>query len=79
MLKRVSALCAFGLALPAALLQAQDLFVLPGVGATNGVVQAFVTNPLTTFSTFSAGVGCVCPAAQSGRLKVFRCCKLNYE
>ena len=44
MLKRVFALCAFGLALPMALLQAQDLFVLPGAGATNGVGEAFVTN-----------------------------------
>ena len=57
MLKRVSALCAFGLALSAVSLQAQDLFVLPGTGATNGEVQAFVTNPLTTFRTFDAGAG----------------------
>jgi uncharacterized protein (TIGR03437 family) len=57
MLKRVFALCAFGLALPAALLHAQDLFVLPGSGGTNGLAQAFVTNPLTNFGTFSAAVG----------------------
>ncbi len=57
MLIRVSALCAFGLALSAASLQAQDLFVLPGAGANNGVVEAFVTNPLTTYRTFSAGTG----------------------
>ena len=57
MLIRVSALCAFGLALSAASLQAQDLFVLPGAGANNGVVQAFVTNPLTTYRTLDAGVG----------------------
>ncbi len=57
MFKRISALCALVLALPATLLQAQDLFVLPGAGANNGEVQAFVTNPLTTFSTFDAGVG----------------------
>ncbi len=55
--KRISALCAFGVALSATWLQAQDLFVLPGAGASNGVVQAFVTNPLTTFRTFSAPVG----------------------
>jgi uncharacterized protein (TIGR03437 family) len=57
MLIRVSALCAFGLALSAASLQAQDLFVLPGAGANNGVLEAFVTNPLTTYRTFDAGVG----------------------
>jgi uncharacterized protein (TIGR03437 family) len=57
MLKRVFALCAFGLALPAALLHAQDLFVLPGSGGTNGLAQAFVTNPLTNFGTFTAAVG----------------------
>ena len=57
MLMRVSALCAFGLALSAASLQAQDLFVLPGAGANNGVVEAFVTNPLTTYRTLDAGVG----------------------
>ena len=57
MLKRVSALCALGLALPVALLQAQDLFVLPGAGATSGASQAFVTNPLTNFRTFTAPVG----------------------
>jgi uncharacterized protein (TIGR03437 family) len=57
MLIRVSALCAFGIALSATLLQAQDVFVLPGAGANNGVVQAFVTNPLTNYRTFDAGVG----------------------
>jgi large repetitive protein len=57
MLIRVSALCAFGLALSTASLQAQDLFVLPGAGANNGVLEAFVTNPLTTYRTLDAGVG----------------------
>lgn len=57
MLKRVFALLALGIAMPAACLQAQDLFVLPGAGADNGVVQAFVTNPLTTYRTFTAGIG----------------------
>jgi adhesin/invasin len=57
MLKRVSALCAIGVAVSAALLPAQDLFVLPGEGASNGVVEAFVTNPLTNYRTFTAGVG----------------------
>ena len=57
MLKRVCALCAVGLALSAALLQAQDLFVLPGAGGANGVAQAFVTNPLSSLGTFTAGVG----------------------
>ncbi len=57
MLKRVSALCALSLALPAMLLEAQDLFVLPGAGINNGNVQAFVTNPLTTFRTFNAAEG----------------------
>jgi uncharacterized protein (TIGR03437 family) len=57
MFNRVWALCAFGLALSAASLEAQDLFVLPGAGATSGEAQAFVTNPLTTFRTFNAGAG----------------------
>jgi uncharacterized protein (TIGR03437 family) len=57
MLKTVLALCAFGVVFPSALLQAQDLFVLPGAGATSGAVQAFVTNPLTTYREFNAGVG----------------------
>jgi uncharacterized protein (TIGR03437 family) len=57
MLKRVSALCAFGVALSAVLLQAQDLFVLPGAGAASGTVQAFTANPLNTFRTFDAGTG----------------------
>jgi uncharacterized protein (TIGR03437 family) len=57
MLNRVSALCIVTLALSVGLLQGQDLFVLPGPGATNGEVQAFVSNPLTTFRTFAAGVG----------------------
>ena len=57
MLKRVLPLCALAIALSAASLQAQDLFVLPGAGGANGNAQAFVTNPLTTFRTFTAGVG----------------------
>jgi uncharacterized protein (TIGR03437 family) len=57
MLKRLFALCAFGLVSFYPLLHAQDLFVLPGAGATNGAVQAFVTNPLTTYREFNAGVG----------------------
>lgn len=65
MLKRVSVLCAFGVAWSAALLQAQapDLFVLPGPDAANGVAEAFVANPITTsnplsnYRTFTGGVG----------------------
>jgi uncharacterized protein (TIGR03437 family) len=66
MLNRVSALCAFGIALLAQSLQAQpDLFVLPGAAASNGVVESFVTNPvtasvpvaLTNFRTLTAGLG----------------------
>ncbi len=57
MFNRVLALCAFGFALPAASLEAQDLFVLPGAGSTSGELQAFVTNPLTTYRTFAAGAG----------------------
>jgi uncharacterized protein (TIGR03437 family) len=38
-------------------LRAQDLFVLPGAGATNGTSQAYVTNPLSDFRTFTTGVG----------------------
>jgi uncharacterized protein (TIGR03437 family) len=57
MLTRVFALCVLSVASGAAVLQAQDLFVLPGSGSPSGVVQAFVTNPLTTYNTFSAPVG----------------------
>ena len=57
MLKRVFALSALSIALPSMSLRAQDLFVLPGAGSANGAVQAFVTNPLTTFRTFNAGLG----------------------
>ena len=57
MLKRVSALCAIGVALSAVLLQAQDLFVLPGAQSSSGVAEAFVTNPLNVYRTFNAGVG----------------------
>jgi len=57
MLTRVSALCALGVAVSAAFLQAQDLFVLPGAQASTGEAQAFVTSPLTTYRTFSAGDG----------------------
>ncbi len=71
MLKRVAALCAVGFALPAVLLQAQDLFVLPGSGATNGEVQAFVTNPLTTFTTLDAGTGAFALLPNSAVSKFF--------
>lgn len=57
MLKRVSALCALGIAMSTATLEAQDLFVLPGAPSSSGEGQAFVTNPLTTYRTFSAGQG----------------------
>jgi hypothetical protein len=57
MLNRVIALCVLSVGFPSALLRAQDLFVLPGTGAAGSEVQAFVTNPLTTFRTFSAGAG----------------------
>jgi uncharacterized protein (TIGR03437 family) len=61
MLKRVFALCAVGIALSAVSLQAQDLFVLPGAGAASSEVQAFVTNPLTTFRTFNPGTSAANP------------------
>ncbi len=57
MLKRVSALCALGIAFSTASLEAQDLFVLPGALSSSAEGQAFVTNPLTTYRTFSAGQG----------------------
>ena len=50
-------LCALAAGSPAVLLHGQDLFVLPGSGSASGEVQALVTNPLTTFRTFNAGVG----------------------
>jgi hypothetical protein len=58
MLKRVLALSALSLALGATAIQAQeDLFVLPGARANSGQVEAFVTNPLSSYVTFTAGVG----------------------
>ena len=45
------------LVVPATFVWAQDLFILPGAGAYNGTVQAFVTNPLSTFRSFNAGDG----------------------
>lgn len=57
MLKRVSALCALGIAIFTAPLEAQDLFVLPGAQSSSSEGQAFVTNPLTTYRTFNTGQG----------------------
>jgi uncharacterized protein (TIGR03437 family) len=57
MLQRVSSLCAIGVVLSTALLQAQDLFVLPGSQSTSGLVEAFLTNPLNIYRTFNAGLG----------------------
>jgi uncharacterized protein (TIGR03437 family) len=57
MLRRVCAICAVSIALPAVLLRAQDLFVLPGAGAASGNAESFVTNPLTTYRTFAVGNG----------------------
>ena len=58
MLKRVCALCAFGLASSAMLLDGQDLFVLPGAQAGNGAVEAFVTNQgIGFYRSFAAGTG----------------------
>jgi uncharacterized protein (TIGR03437 family) len=57
MLTRVSALCALGLALGAVLLQAQDIFVLPGAGSSSGLVAAFTANPIDEITTLEAGDG----------------------
>lgn len=57
MLQRVFALCALGIAMSAASMQAQNLFVLPGPQSTSTEGQAFVTNPLTTYRTFTVGQG----------------------
>lgn len=57
MLKRVSALCALGITICIASLEAQNLFVLPGPQSPSAEGQAFVTNPLTTYRVFSAGQG----------------------
>jgi hypothetical protein len=79
MLKRVSALCAIGVALSATLLQAQELFVLPGPLASNGAVEAFVTNPLNTYRTFNAGVGsfAVLPTLSASKFFVVGSSTLN--
>ena len=57
MLKRVSALCALSLAVGALLLQAQDVFVLPGAGSGSGAVEAFTANAglLSQIATFNSG------------------------
>jgi len=57
MLKRVSALCALGVALGAMLLQAQDVFVLPGAGSNSGAAAAFNASPLGELTTFNSGSG----------------------
>jgi uncharacterized protein (TIGR03437 family) len=57
MLARVFGLCALCLALGAVALQAQDVFVLPGVGTTSASVSVFATSPLSEINTFSAGEG----------------------
>jgi uncharacterized protein (TIGR03437 family) len=38
-------------------LQAQDVFVLPGTSAGNGVVAVFASSPLSQISAFDAGIG----------------------
>ncbi|MGP0074845.1 MAG: Ig-like domain-containing protein [Bryobacteraceae bacterium] len=55
MIKRIPALALLGLALGVMAIQAQDLFVLPGVGSDSGNVAAFATSPLSEITTFSAG------------------------
>jgi uncharacterized protein (TIGR03437 family) len=57
MLKRVSALCALGVAVGSMLLQAQDVFVLPGAGSGSGTVAAFNVNPLAELTSFYSGNG----------------------
>src|SRR5581483_778097 len=57
MFKRVAVYSVCTVALSAALLNAQDVFVLPGAGTQNGLAQAFVTNPLTSFRTFNTTTG----------------------
>lgn len=57
MLKRVSALCALGLTITTALVEAQSVFVLPGAQSSGTEAQAFVTNPLTNYRVFGTGEG----------------------
>lgn len=58
MLARVRVFCALSFGLSGlSLLQAQNLFVLPGPAATNGYVQALTTNPLSNYRVFQAGTG----------------------
>lgn len=72
MLHRVSALCIISVALSAALLQGQDLFVLPGAQGTNPVAEAFVTNPeLNNYRTFNAGTGAFAVLPTVGGQKFF--------
>jgi uncharacterized protein (TIGR03437 family) len=66
MFHRVSMLCAFGVVVSAAFLQAQpNLFVLPGAGSASTTAQAFTATPVTAtnqvpvtnFRTFTPGAG----------------------
>jgi uncharacterized protein (TIGR03437 family) len=57
MLERVSGLSALCLALGAMSVQAQDVFVLPGAAAGNGVVAVFASSPLSQINAFNAGIG----------------------
>jgi uncharacterized protein (TIGR03437 family) len=57
MLKRSLGLCALSFGLGALLLQAQDVFVLPGAGSDSGAVAVFTANPLSKITTFDSGNG----------------------
>jgi uncharacterized protein (TIGR03437 family) len=78
MLHRVFALSALGVALSAALLQAQpNLFVLPGAGSPSTFSEAFnavtTTNPITVniFRTFTSGAGAFAIIPNSNGSAVF--------
>src|ERR1700733_8355592 len=57
MLARVSGLCALGLALGGIAIQAQDVFVLPGAGASGGEVVTFSSSPRSQIEAFPSGDG----------------------
>lgn len=57
MFKRVLAPCLVCLCMVAAVLQAQDVFVLPGTNSNSQNVFVFTTNPFVSITSFSAGAG----------------------
>src|ERR1700730_10268449 len=71
MLQRVAGLCALSLALGAAALQSQELFLLPGAGSNNAAVAAFATSPLSQITNFNSGASSFLALANPSATKFY--------